>query len=94
MKRERLIWFAAGAGASSLAFVLATFAVAERPKRVPMLAVDERVDRLLALGEDEIRGAGALNGRLLHHCGARAFEIDSIVPDGGGQARVAITSDN
>jgi hypothetical protein len=94
MKREHLIWFAAGAAASSLAFVLATIAVAARPVQVPLLAVEERVDHLAALTESEWRDVGALNGKLIHQCGARASEMDSITPDGGGQARVPITLEN
>ena len=94
MKRERLVWFAAGAGVSSLTFALAALAFAERPNPVPMLAIEERIDRLLALNDRELRETGPLNGRLIHRCRAKAFEMDSIEIDGGGQARVPITEES
>jgi hypothetical protein len=94
MRRERLVWFAAGAAVSGFVSILVQLIVDEPPQLIPMLAVEERIEESLELGEDEWRQTVPLNARLMHGCGARAFEVDSIFPDGGGQARVPIASEN
>ena len=86
MLRARLIWFAAGAAASSFIFILAYVFDRQEREIVPILVVQERLD---AGPESE---AGPLNGKMLSECGAKVFEMDGIWI--GAKARLPITKEN
>jgi hypothetical protein len=94
VRRSRLIWFAAGAAVAGFASVLTTLLVAKDPEPVPVLVVDERIDLLLEMEGDQWRDTAPLNGKMLRECGARTFEMDAIIPDDGGHARLPITKEN
>ena len=94
MRRTGLVWFAAGAAVSALAYGLAGALISEKSQSIPILEVEERFDRLSQMTVDQQRENAPLNGQLLRDCGTDAFEMDAIIPDGGGQARVAVTPEN
>jgi hypothetical protein len=88
----KLIWFAAGAASSAVVSIGAGILLAKDRTPGPYLIVEDRLDLLNEMND---RGEIAtLGGKMLRECGVHEFEMESVVPDGGGYSAVLINPDN
>ena len=92
MNRTKLIWFAAGAASSAAVSIGAGILLAKDRPPGPYLIVEDRMDLLNEMND---RGEIAtLGGKMLRECGVHHFEMESVVPDGGGYSAVLVSPDN
>ena len=96
MRRDKLIWFAAGAGLSALCSVAVALFV-ERPvsaAEVPILVV---YDVGITPEQDEhFNEIVSTSGQMLHACGVNNFDLDAQlnVTDSSPRSMVPLTSEN